>query len=265
MRGPDSASWPANADEDEEWNWQSGSPCDEVGALIEEGAGDERLLAVVARYTVENLILNAVHEIGEWLRFDGQRLFPAHLPRTRPLADADGQGNGAVQLRIAFPSEVEHTPGASEQSAASRQGAPPLLRRLAEIAAGPRFTYLPDTTISFEAAGPVIRGRPGCGTSDVWRSTWSASTVEAVDAPKEELILLAGQDVHRALVFFEASRICRAFHVDGRRPWRVVAPEPTLGANPTDEDARSTPITILVSYAINLLKPIVSVENFVRG
>ena len=84
------------------WDWQSSAPCVEVADLANEGADDDRLLAVVGRYTIENLILNAVHEIGEWFRFDGRRLYPAHNSGIAAPSDRDDQGNGAVTLRLEF-------------------------------------------------------------------------------------------------------------------------------------------------------------------
>jgi hypothetical protein len=51
------------------------------------------------------------------------------------------------------------------------------------------------------------------------------------------LVDQVGRDVHRALVLHEADRICRAFHVDGRRPWTLDASEVAPGADPPDTDA----------------------------
>jgi hypothetical protein len=248
MQGPDSDLWPAITNEDQEWNWQSSAPCAGVSGLAGDDGDAKHLLTAIGRYTVENLILNAVHEIGEWLRFDGQRLFPTHLSHVAPLGVGDEQGNGAVQLemtsvrRSEFPSVLAHRPSVNEPMAEA------LVRRLAKCAAGPRFTHLPDTTICFETAGPVIRRRGG-GASTVWRSAWSTSTIQAACAPMEELIEVVGQDVHRALVFSEADRICRAFHVDGQRRWRLRTPMPPLGDEQDDESDQAEVLDISVSYS----------------
>lgn len=39
--------------------------------IAEAGADDQVLLGAASRYGLENLLVNAVHEIGEWLRLDG--------------------------------------------------------------------------------------------------------------------------------------------------------------------------------------------------
>jgi hypothetical protein len=255
MRGPDSDLWPANTNDGHEWNWQSDEPCEEAAALAGEGADDDRLLAVVGRYTVENLILNSVHEIGEWFRFDGQRLFPAHPARDAPLND--DQGNGGVQLRVTFGQGAERSATPSDKR---------LIERLAEIAAAPRFTYFPDTAVSFEAPGPVIRTSQESASPTVWRSTWSSSTIEAAGAGADELVMLVARDVHRALVSYEADGICRAFHLDGRRPWRLDAPMPPLGPEPADDgSAGSELLAISLTYLdspFHLTAPSELVRNF---
>jgi hypothetical protein len=261
MRGPDSDLWPGNTNDGHEWNWQSDAPCDEVAALASEGADDDRLLAVVGRYTVENLILNSVHEIGEWFRFDGQRLFPAHPARDFPLDKGDDQGNGGVRLRVTFGQRAELSSRPSDQLAVEQLIGQRLVERLAEIAAAPRFTYLPDTAVSFEAAGPVISASPENAPHTVWRSTWSNSTIEGVGAVAEELVMLAARDVHRAIVSYEADGICRAFHLDGRRPWRLAAPDSPLGPEPRDEEsAAGEPLAISVSYLDSSLHLIAASE-----
>jgi hypothetical protein len=249
MQGPDSDLWPAIANEDQEWNWQSGAPCADVAALGGDVADADQLLSAIGRYTLENLILNAVHEIGEWLRFDGQRLFPTHLPHVAPLSEGDEQGNGAVQLQMTSVRQAEVPSTLPHRLAMNDSKAEALVGRLANCVAGPRFTHLPDTTISFEAAGPVIRTGRGGGASTVWRSAWSASTFEAAGAPMEELIKLVGQDVHRALVFSDADAICRAFHVDGQRPWRLAAIQPHLDAETGDEEAQGELLSISITYS----------------
>ena len=229
MTGPDSDLWPTISEQTTAWDWQSSAPCVEVADLANEGADDDRLLAVVGRYTIENLILNAVHEIGEWFRFDGRRLFPAHNPGVAAPSDRDDQGNGAVTLQLEFGQAARRFGAAPAGPAPDQQRGRHLVRRLAEVAAPSRFTYLPGTTISYEAAGPVIRRWSDGEPTTAWRSTWSRSTLEAVDADGPEMVALVGRDVHRALVSHEADRICRAFHVDASRLWSLAVPEPTLG------------------------------------
>src|SRR4029453_9466351 len=143
MIGPDSDLWPTISEQPTAWDWQSSAPCVEVADLANEGADDDRLLAVVGRYTIENLILNAVHEIGEWLRFDGRRLFPAHRPGVATASDHDDQGNGAVTVQLTF-GQAARRPGAVPAGPAHEHlRGPHLVRRLAEAAAPSRFTYLP--------------------------------------------------------------------------------------------------------------------------
>ena len=95
MKGPDSDLWFLAGQADREWDWQSSAPCPEVAELSDTGADDDELLAPVSRYTIENLILNAAHEIGEWLRLDGQRLFPAHPSRPLP-----GEASPSLSVRL---------------------------------------------------------------------------------------------------------------------------------------------------------------------
>ena len=218
MDGPDSDRWPVVGDEAVSWDWQSNRACDEVDELALDGAADDRLLDAVAGYTVENLILNAVHEIGEWFRLDGERVFPAHLARGAASLLGVDQGNGSVTCTIGFEEEddvASPTP--------SRPVAPAATRVPADVVAPSRFTYLPGATVSFTADGPVIEGR----STAPWRSTWSPSTVDALRAHSADEVELIARDVHRALVSFEADRICRAFHVDGTTPWTLAgAPGP---------------------------------------
>ena len=125
-----------------------------------------------------------------------------------------------------------------------------LVRRLTEVAAPSRFTYLPGTTISYEAAGPVVRRWSDGEPTTAWRSTWSRSTLEAVGAESPEVVSLVGRDVHRALVSHEADRICRAFHVDASRLWSLAVPESTLGADPPDTEAHDAGLlSIVIDYA----------------
>jgi hypothetical protein len=250
MTGPDSDLWPTISERATAWDWQSSAPCIEVAALTNAGADDARLLAVVSRYTIENLILNAVHEVGEWFRFDGQRLFPAHGSSAGALPDRDEQGNGTVTLRLQFGHEAHLARAVSARPAPGEHAGRDLVRRLAEAASASRFTYLPGTTISYETAGPVIRRWSDREPTSAWRSTWSSSTLEAAAADDAEVVALVARDVHRALVSHETDRICRAFHVDGTRPWTFGVPEAALGADPPDTHAHDAELlSISIDYA----------------
>ena len=245
MMGPDSDRWPAISEEATSWDWQSDSPCVEAGALADDGADDDCLLAVVSRYTIENLILNAVHEIGEWFRFDGRRVFPAHRARGASPWDRDDQGNGSVMLQVDI-GPVAH------RSTVVDTGLSPdeMVGRLAEAAAPSRFTYLPGTSISYDAAGPVIQEWSDDHAVSSWRSSWSSATLEAIAAHDLKLVLLIARDVHSALVSHETNRICRAFHVDGSRPWIFRAAQPELGADLPDTDAPDAELlSIVIDYA----------------
>jgi hypothetical protein len=232
MTGPDSGSWPAVAGRDTSWDWQSSHPCAAVAEMVEDGADDDRLLAVVGRYTIENLILNAVHEIGEWLRFDGRRVFPAHLERRAPLGDGD-QGNGDVVVDVAFGPPHGNGCGDPIDGAAATAGEPDL-DRIAAVAPAARFTYLPGTTIAVGATGPVISS----GSTRAEGVSWQSSSADAGAAEDDdEVFARVARDVHAALVRHETERICEAFHIDGRRPWHQVAPGPTAGRDVADGSA----------------------------
>jgi hypothetical protein len=240
MTGPDADAWPASTDDTLSWDWQSSTPCAAVEALVAAGAADDVLLTAVGRYTIENLILNAVHEIGEWLRFDGRRVFGAHPAGSARPNEPDGQGNGPVSLRVTFDDPIDSSATATEL-VPDEVGGQRLVKRLASTAAT-RFTYLPGTSISFDAAGPVIRSWAVDEAVPAWRSTWSRSTIEAVRADAEDMIALVMQDVHCAVVAFEADRVCRAFHIDGRRPWRLA------GSGDADAPDAQT-LSLAVEYA----------------
>jgi hypothetical protein len=250
MTGADSDLWPANTEHAKSWDWQSGAPCAEVASLAANGADDDRLLAVVGRYTIENLILNAIHEIGEWFRFDGRRVFPAHSACAGTSNDHEDQGNGGVVLQLEFvqtPLRCRTVPG---ESLPDQHRGSCLVSRLAETAAATMFTYLPGTTISYEPAGPVITRWSDEGTRTAWRAIWSNSTLDVVDGDARDVVDLVAQDVHRALVAYEADRICRAFHIDRRRPWRLAAPELPLGADPPDTGASDAEwLSVSIEYA----------------
>jgi hypothetical protein len=224
MEGPDSDAWStADAGEipDRSWDWQSSLACDEAMALAAAGGDDQSLLESASRYTLENLVLNAVHEIGEWLRFDARRLFPAHGGHT---TEADGstqavgdglQGNGIVNVRLSFDPAPTPCHDDAEEAAAIRGR---LTARAGEVAGAWRFTYLPGTSISYGPDGPVVTG-PGCVPPT--GPMWSAGALGALGASVVEFVEAVERDVHRAVVLHEAARVCDAFHVDGRRPWRL--------------------------------------------
>jgi hypothetical protein len=251
MTGPDSDRWPANPEEHDSWNWLSTETCFEAERLLVQGADDDQLVVAVGRYTVENLILNAVHEIGEWLRFDGRRVFPAHPSSQGSPAAADGQGNGSVQLTVTFRPPVRPTPAFRARQPVDDVSAQGQLRLLTELAGPSRFTYLPGTAVHYHAAGPVIRLHSNGGSATGWRSMWSTATLDAVrnHAYAETLIGAIQRDVHGALVAWEADRICRAFYIDRRRPWRLSAPEPPLGPEPAADDEEVDDIlTLTIAY-----------------
>ena len=213
MDGPDSDRWPVVADEATSWNWQSNESCDEADALALTGAGDDDLLAVVARYTIENLILNAVHEIGEWFRLDGERVFPSHLGRGSALLTSADQGNGSVTCTVAYGDAVVRSPPPPTRERARRGPA--------DAVVPSRFTYLPGTTIAFGHDGPIVERWSAGAEEGAWRSVWSPDTLDAVRTGSAVDVALIARDVHVALVWHEADRICRSFHVDGQRRWKL--------------------------------------------
>lgn len=254
MTGPDSDRWPANPERDDSWNWLSTETCFEAERLFDQGADDDQLVVAVGRYTVENLILNAVHEIGEWLRFDGRRVFPAHLFSQGSPPSADGQGNGSVQLKVTFRPPARPTPAFRSHRPVDDVSAQGQLRLLTELAGPSRFTYLPGTAVHYHAAGPVIRLHSNGGPATGWRSIWSTGTLDALrnHADAETLIGAVQRDVHGAVVAWETDRICRAFYIDRRRPWGLAAPEPPLGAEPAADDEK---VDDILSLTITYLEP----------
>lgn len=246
MSGPDSDLWSIAETPgigSRSWDWQSLEACPDVAELAIRGADDDLLLAAVGRYTMENLILNAAHEIGEWLRFDARRVFPAHTG----TSDSDAaialgsQGNGPVQLVVHFGATAGNASGTVPPSneAALRQ----LSSRIATVAAAWRFTYLPGVSISYGHLGPqVTDAASGMGASTEYQMTWSRSTLEVADGATENLMQAVCQDVHRLLIRYETDRICRAFHVDGRQVWR-------LGQS---GDGEAEPLSVSVTYVGNL-------------
>jgi hypothetical protein len=206
MEGPDSEAWSVAAAgdlPDRPWDWQSTAPCAEVMGLEAAGADDGCLLEAAGRYTVENLILNAAHEIGEWLRFDARRLFGAH-----DMADGE-QGNGVVRVGVEFKAPSAPLPLSPR--------AVTVTERAERLAAPWRFTYLPGTSIAYGPHGPVVTV-PG-GTGPGWETPWSTATVGVMDAPPATFVAAVQRDVHWALVSYEAQRVCDAFYIDAVRPW----------------------------------------------
>ena len=246
MSGPDSDQWPGRSEYTESWDWQSSRSCDEATSLLLAGADDDELLLAVSRYTIENLILNAVHEVGEWFRFDGRRVFPAHTQVVATSRQAAGQGNGDVALEFTFSSlPPTNSPPVGPDVAldASR------LRRLGEAAPATRFTYLPAVAVHHRAAGPVISchtlGRPPAE----WSAGWSTLTLDALDrvGGAEELLTCVQRDVHAALIGWEAMQICQAFHVDGRTPWHLAMANPGCDWRP-DGSSGSRPLSFSIDY-----------------
>ena len=133
MCRPDSDRWPANTQRNESWNWQSPETCAEAENLFDQAADDDQLLIAVGRYTVLNLILNAVHEIGEWFRFDGRRVFPAHPSARASSGASDGQGNGSVQLTVTFSPPARPTPAFPMAQPVHRMSAQRQLQRLIRL------------------------------------------------------------------------------------------------------------------------------------
>lgn len=239
MNGPDSDHWPA-VTADTSWNWQSSEPCHAVAALVQAGADDDYLLDVAGRYAVENLVLNAVHEIGEWFRFDGRRLFPSHLSGCG--ASGTDQGNGSVSVEVTFREPWTLGPVVTVAAEVDQIAGNRLVAVLSRLAATGRFTYLPHTSISFGPSGPVVTSRTSEGSVGAPPSLWSSSTLDAGGYDDVEFLLeLVGRDVHRSLVRYEADRICHAFHVDGGRPWRlakvVALPDDDASRNNAGDDA----------------------------
>jgi hypothetical protein len=271
MQGPDSEAWStADAGEipDRSWDWQSSEACGEAMSLDSAGADDECLLASASRYTLENLVLNAVHEIGEWLRFDARRLFPAHGGYTTQAdgstrAVGDGlQGNGIVNVHLTFDPTPTPWIDRADEAAATRLR---MTSRASELAGAWRFTYLPGTSISYGPDGPVVTRTDGLAVTrtdgpvltctdgasaypaPAPSPTWSTVALDAVDASVADFVGAVERDVHRAVVLYEAGRVCDAFHVDGRRPWRL-AVEDCLSEERSKSRRDRRPVAVSVSY-----------------
>jgi hypothetical protein len=231
MEGPDADQWPTVTARTA-WDWQSNAPCTEAAELAASGADEARILPVVARYTIENLILNAVHEVGEWLRVDGHRVFPPH---PEPAATGGDQGNGSVTLQFTYGTDVSPSGAVGGPELAT---SPSQSRRL--VGSLPlSFTYLPQTSISYDEVGPMVTrwSQPHAP----WRSSWSPSSSRLGTSETVE------RGVHRMLVLHEADRICRAFHVDGRRPWRLATCAQDLRQAGTGDGSMSAePLSITI-------------------
>jgi len=228
MTGPDSEAWSvagAGRLPDQPWDWQASAACAEAMALEAAEGDDDDLLEVVSRYTIENLILNAVHEIGEWLRFDAHRLFTAHGRG----GDGDGiQGNGVVNVAVHFGAAMVVRPASS----------PAVSARAGREVAPWRFTYLPGVAVAYGPQGPTVieDGMPQAGTG----LEWSEETCALVNAPSAEFVEAVQRDVHRSLVHYEAGKVCDLFYVDGARPWFLDSGR--------SAKADAHPLTLTVSY-----------------
>lgn len=229
MTGPDSDQWPAVSSQQHSWNWQSSEACTTVTEMINGGAGDVALLEVAGRYTLENLVLNAVHEIGEWLRFDGERLFHSHAPVDPALKPSSDQGNGTVEIGFSY-ARSEAGERQADDLADSSTPQEPIAGLRASSA--DRFTYLPEVIITFTAYGPLIEsatrtatpGAPSLAVEAVPAPlgvAWSQRTLQAVELDEEAGLRAAARDVHRALVAYEAQRICSALYVDSVTQWHL--------------------------------------------
>ncbi len=225
MSGPDSDAWSSPPDASAvlpSWDWLSGTTCELASTMEAGGAGDDALLAVAARYTLENLVLNATHEIGEWLRFDGGRLFPAHLHPSEPSEVPGGsatQGNGSVAVHFVTP--VAPRPAPQQEAVAPRA------RR---DAAGWRYTSLPGETITMDDAGPTVTDVHGRAVT----GRWSSDALMAVSGPTDEFVAAIHREVHTALVRAHAEWICAAFHVDGAPRWALAGTVAAAG-RPAEE------------------------------
>jgi hypothetical protein len=218
MTGPDSDAWStASADgkDDQSWDWQAEEACHGAGPLVAAGADDDDLVDLVSRYTLENLVLNATHEVGEWLRFDTRRIFAAHPPadsvRDRPLGPGR-QGNGSVQVKVDFEPRLVAA-DASPLGAGSDPSGVEVAQRAAAVAAGWRFTFLPGTEITLGPDGPAVLGAWS------WATAWSPGTVAGLALDDSSFVDAVQRDVHRMLIRAEVHRTCDAFHVDGRARW----------------------------------------------
>lgn len=270
MTGPDSDLWPTVSSQEHSWNWQSSDACTKVAEMANSGAGDDELLALAGRYTLENLVLNAVHEIGEWLRLDGKRLFHSHAPLGPSAGPTSDQGNGPVEISFSYATgEARGQPGGNpaEPSTFEAPFAGPQAR-----GAG-RFTYLPGVSIAFTTDGPLVdnatgrvpsgAGSPGVDALALQPGvTWSQRTLQAVALGEETGLRASARDVHRALVAYETQRICGALYIDSRTQWHLdgvyeadaVSPKgPGLPAEPgligaSNASAPTTGIRVSVAY-----------------
>jgi hypothetical protein len=257
MSGPDSDDWAIAATgqlPDRSWDWQSTMDCAEAMNLEATGADDESLLSAVSRYTLENLVLNAAHEIGEWLRFDAKRCFPSHgAPVQTPDRSLSGvgdgtQGNGCVSIQVDF--DIAPPIGATPPSM-ERGVTPRLAHQIDELAAPWRFTYLPGKLISYDEWGPVVTDTTaveGGGRAIVWWSNWSTPSAGPAEIPANELLAYVQRDVHRMLVHYETSRICQAFHVDGHQPWRLAPDQGRPSDGDSDNPGLRNEIALSIAY-----------------
>jgi hypothetical protein len=251
MTGPDSASWAvaaATALPQQSWDWQSGTVGEEAMRLVEGDADDVALLAAASRYTFENLVLNATHETGEWLRLDGRRLYPPHGGSPQAFgspwqAAGDGrQGNGQVVVQVQFDAPAKARVPAEGMAC-------PVANRAAEVIASWRFTFLPGTSIAYGDMGPhLVDERPGA--PDSYQGTWSAATRRALNGPSDAFSATLQEDVHRMVIRAEVERICHAFHVDGRQAWYLESEtSPTPRRSHDDFGSTGKQVTVQVTYS----------------
>ena len=259
MTGPDSAEWATAASggaDERSSDWQSDAPCDEAVRLAAQGASDDELLAAVSACTFTNLVRDATREIGEWLRFDADRLFAAH-GSSRPAgpdgvaaSDDGAQGNGAVTVLIHFDGGGLDLSG--PEDVADPVAARRVTARAGALAAPWRFSCLPGLSVDFAERGPVVVDTTPCppGRSRAGASGWAPSTVAALDAPDGDFVEAVQRDVHLALIRSETRRICRAFHVDGHRPWWLPSDARSgVAWHAAVERHRGLPVALAVGYA----------------
>ena len=264
MTGPDSDSWWAAAAgdvRDQSWNWHSNTSCCEAMRLASTGAGDDVPLSAISRYTLENLVLNAAHEIGGWFPFDGRRLFVAHRSRAQPpraageVIDDRTQENGIVRIDVNFDPDSSDLVSAGPVHVPDDIASVGTPERAAELAAGWRFSYTPGKTVLLATAGPGIAdttGNSGAPRS-VWGTTWSIASYQTLDAPPDKFVAAVQRDVHRALIRYETAVICDNFYVDGRRPWYLnPEPGPKTAITSTEDRANRDPVTVSIAYGAEL-------------
>lgn len=273
-RGPDSDD-PAGPVRD--WDWLSAP--DTTGlvelerlAVSRTAAAADEVVRLLTRRAHQALALNAVHEVGEWLKLNGVRPFGPHTPiRDRltgqvvPGGVDDGpQGNGAVLLELAYDA---HLPEAAPTVPAPTPTAGALewlCQCLAACRFSDAFTYRPGSRVEITPGGPrlvvddLLDARTGARTTATLDRRWSSSVLEAATAlhgaAPESLAwnVLARQvarDVHRTLVIFEIHEIGEHLLVDGSRPLdpHLSSEQVRAGASPLGADGAG-PVRVVLTY-----------------